>query len=379
MCANRSLRVRDAAADGSSGRTLTMTARRRSRLWVGLLLAAACLLLVFRATDWTALGSAFRRADYGWIVLALPAFLFGYVIRGLRWHYLLAPIQRVPTRRLLPYLVIGFMANNVFPGRMGELVRPYLAGKRLGISSAASFATVVLERILDGLTMLLIFSTGSALLSTRVQQAANSEYSILGHSAAEFYHWVHVSILAAAFLFSSLLMLGFMAITFQERFFGSATRLARHLPLGIRTKGEEMLRRFVSGLAVLQSRAEMVSVFAFSVVAWAFEGMTYYFVARAFHLGLSFGAILMLMALVNLAIMVPASPGGWGPFEIVGVGYLKLLGVPEPSAIAYVLIVHSMIIVPISAWGVYFMAREGLSLREIEGGESLGFVATPKP
>jgi uncharacterized protein (TIRG00374 family) len=300
-------------------------------------------------------------------VIALPVFLCGYVVRGQRWHHLLAPIQRVPTRRLLPYLVVGFMANNVLPGRVGEFVRPYLAGKRLGISSAASFATVVLERVFDGLTMLLIFGVGSALLSTRIQQAAmNTEFSILGHGGAEFYHWIRVSILAAAFIFIGLLVLAFTAITFKERFFSGASRMAEHLPRGIRSKVGEILRRFVSGLEVLRSRAEMVSVFAFSLVAWALEGMTYYLVAWAFHLGLSFPAILMLMALVNLAIMVPASPGGWGPFEIVGVGYLKMLRVPEPSAIAYVLMVHSMVIVPITAWGGYFMVREGLSLRDVE-------------
>ena len=96
------------------------------------------------------------------------------------------------------------------------------------------------------------------------------------------------------------------------------------------------------------------------------EGTTYYLVAQGFHLTPSFGSILILMALVNLAIMVPSSPGGWGPFEVAGVGYLKFLRVPEPSAIAYVLVVHSIIIVPITAWGGYFMAREGLSLRAIE-------------
>jgi len=343
------------------------TALKRKRVWIGFVVAVACLFFLFRAIDWTALGSAFRSADYGWILIALPVFLSGYLVRGLRWHHLLAPIQRVPTRGLLPYLVIGFMANNVLPGRVGEFVRPYLAGKRFGISRTASFATVVLERVFDGLTMLAVFGLSSAFLSTRVERAmSDPDFNILGHSGAEFYHWVRLSILAATVIFTGLLLAAFVTITFKDQSFGLATRLAKQLPSTVARKVESVLHRFVSGLEVLRSRTDMLYVFALSLVAWVVEGVTYYLVAQAFHLPLSFASILMLMALVNLAIMVPASPGGWGPFEIVGVGYLKVLRVPEPSAIAYVLIVHSIIIVPITAWGGYFMAREGLSLREIE-------------
>src|ERR1051325_4411063 len=103
---------------------MAYTALKRKRVWLGFAVAAACLFFLFRATDWTALGSAFLRADYGWIVIALPVFLAVYPGRGLRWILLLAPIQRVRTRGLLPYLVIGFMANTVLPGRVGEFVRP---------------------------------------------------------------------------------------------------------------------------------------------------------------------------------------------------------------------------------------------------------------
>src|ERR1700752_2343939 len=178
----------------------------RKRIWIGFVVAAACLFFLLRVTDWAALRSAFLRADYRWIVIALPVFLSGYLVRGLRWHHLLAPIQRVPTRGLLPYLVIGFMANNVLPGRVGEFVRPYLTGKRFGISRTASFATVVLERVFDGLTMLAVFGLSSAFLSTRVQRAmSDPDFNILGHSGAEFYHWIRLSILAATVIFTGLL------------------------------------------------------------------------------------------------------------------------------------------------------------------------------
>ncbi len=342
-------------------------ALRSKRVWVGLAIAAACLFFLFRETDWTALRTALLQADYRWILIALPIVITGYLVRALRWHHLLAPVRRVPTRALLPYLVIGFMANNVLPGRVGEFIRPYLAGERLGISRTASFATVVLERIFDGLTMLAIFGIASAFLSTRVERVVmDPTFVIFGHSGAEFYHWIRLSILAATGIFAGLLLTAFAAIHFKERSLTLATRLAQQLPGTLHTKVEDILHRFVSGLEVLRSWVDLVRVFALSLFAWMLEGTTYYLVAQGFHLTPSFGSILILMALVNLAIMVPSSPGGWGPFEVAGVGYLKFLRVPEPSAIAYVLVVHSIVIVPITAWGGYFMAREGLSLGDIE-------------
>jgi uncharacterized protein (TIRG00374 family) len=348
----------------------TSTARsafRSKRVWVGLAIAAACLFFLFRETDWAALGAALVQADYRWIVIAFPVFITGYFTRGLRWHHLLAPVKRVPTRALMPYLVIGFMANNVLPGRAGEFIRPYLAGERLGISRTASFATVVLERIFDGLTMLAIFGIASAFLSARVERVVmDPNFLILGHSGAEFYHWIRLSILAATALFAGLLIAAFAAIHFKERSLALAARLAKPLPGALHAKVENVLHRFVSGLEVLRSWADLARVFGLSLFTWLLEGSTYFLVAQGFHLTPSFGSILILMALVNLAIMVPSSPGGWGPFEVAGVGYLKFLRVPEPAAIAYVLVVHSIIIVPITAWGGYFMAREGLSLGDIE-------------
>ena len=362
------MRESDAAPPFRSAKTpMAHAALRSKRVWIGLAIAAACLFFLFRETDWAALRNALLQADYRWILIALPVFITGYLVRGLRWHHLLAPVRRVPTRALLPYLVIGFMANNVLPGRVGEFIRPYLAGERLGISRTASFATVVLERILDGLTMLAIFGIASAFLSTRVGRVVmDPTFTIFGHSGAEFYHWIRLSILVATGIFAGLLLAAFAAIHFKERSLALATRLAKQLPGTLHTKVEDVLHRFVSGLEVLRSWVDLVRVFALSLLAWMLEGSTYYLVAQGFHLTPSFGSILILMALVNLAIMVPSSPGGWGPFEVAGVGYLKFLRVPEPSAIAYVLVVHSIVIVPITAWGGYFMAREGLSLRAIE-------------
>ena len=365
---NRGAMQSDAKPTFRSVKTsMAHAALRSKRVWVGLAIAAACLFFLFRETDWAALRTALLQADYRWIVIALPVFIAGYFVRGLRWHHLLAPVRRVPTRALMPYLVIGFMANNVLPGRAGEFIRPYLAGERLGISRSASFATVVLERIFDGLTMLAIFGIASAFLSTRVERVVmDPTFMIFGHSGAEFYRWIRLSILAATGIFAGLLLAAFAAIHFKEHSLALATRLAKQLPGTLHTKVEDILHRFVSGLEVLRSWVDLVRVFALSLLAWMLEGATYYLVAQGFHLTPSFGSILILMALVNLAIMVPSSPGGWGPFEVAGVGYLKFLRVPEPAAIAYVLVVHSIIIVPITAWGGYFMARQGLSLGDIE-------------
>ncbi len=351
------------AASGTRERSLFA----KKRVWLGLIIAAACFVFIFRKTDWAALGTAYSQADYKWFLLALPLYLFGYVLRGVRWHYLLAPIQKVPTRKLLPYLIIGFMANNIFPGRLGEFVRPYLSGKKFGISKSASFATVVLERVFDGLTMLAIFGISSALLTQRLEaKISDPSFTVLGRPGAEVYGWIRAAIFAATFLFLSLLVVAIVAIAFKERSLALASALSAKLPHGLHDRVEPVLHKFVEGLEVLKSKTELFFVLVLSLAAWGLEGVTYYLVAQAFSLEPSFASILMLMAVVNLSIMIPSLPGGLGPFEVAGIGFLRLLSVGEATAKAYVLIVHALILFPITVWGLIAMAKEGISMKQIE-------------
>jgi hypothetical protein len=108
--------------------------------------------------DWTKLFDDLKHYDLIYLFPALVVYLFGYYIRGGRWVVLLSPVKKCRFNSLFPTLLIGFMMNNVLPARLGEFIRAYLNGKKEGISSSASLATIILERLFDGLTMVLVLT-----------------------------------------------------------------------------------------------------------------------------------------------------------------------------------------------------------------------------
>ena len=127
-------------------------------LFIGCLISAFFLWLAFRKVDlqtlWVTLGSI----NYWWTIPFVVVTLLSMYARAVRWHYLLLPSYKIPTPRLFPPLMIGFAFNGIFPARAGEFARAYVLGKKEKMKFSAAFATVVLERIFDGLTMLFLFA-----------------------------------------------------------------------------------------------------------------------------------------------------------------------------------------------------------------------------
>jgi len=127
---------------------------RRVQMLIGAGLAALLLWLFLRGTDLAEIGAELRRADYRWVLVATLLTLFANVQRAWRWRYLLMPIKTVGVGSLTSAIFIGWAFTALLPGRLGEVVRPVLIGRREDISKTAAFATVVLERLFDLLTVL---------------------------------------------------------------------------------------------------------------------------------------------------------------------------------------------------------------------------------
>src|SRR5690242_1391340 len=131
------------------------------KFWLGLIVSLVFLYLAFQGQDFGKIGQALGEANYWWLLPALGAYFLGVYVRAIRWHYLLGPLKKVSVKRLFPVVVIGYMANDVLPVRMGEVVRAYVLGKRENVSKTGTLATIVVERIMDGITMLLFLATAA--------------------------------------------------------------------------------------------------------------------------------------------------------------------------------------------------------------------------
>jgi len=328
----------------------------KKRNLFSILILALIIYVFYRMDlDWGRLLSDLKQYDLIWLLPALVIYLLGYYIRGWRWVVLLAPVKKCRFNSLFPTLLIGFMMNNVLPARLGEFIRAYLNGKKENISSSASLATIILERLFDGLTMVLVLSFAL-------------KFGHLPLDPSTLDPGIQTAIELSPYVFGAAFALLFLLILFQ----GAADRAARTLtslaPAKIRPLLEKLATTFLQGLHILKSPKESFWVLSASVAAWTCEFTCFYLVAVGYHLAppITFFTAALLMAIVNLAILIPNAPGGIGIFELVGVLLLAPMGIAKESATGYMLLVHLVVLVPITLWGLYHFFREGLSLEQLE-------------
>jgi uncharacterized protein (TIRG00374 family) len=334
-----------------------MNLLRKKRFWFGLLITAVFLYLVLHQIDTRALTQAVVHAHYGWLIPAFIVYILGYLIRAVRWKFLLNTIKPLPWARLLPPLILGFTVNNILPARAGEFVGAYVVGKREGVSKTAAFATVVMQRVFDGLVMVLF--------AVIVLYCFKIPLHLAG-GETKFVDMVNIVIKATATFFVLLFIVLFMMITWKEQFTRVFKKIIQWMPAVLAPKVEKLSNSFLEGLAVMRNRRDSMLAFAFSILAWTGESAAYYFVMRAFGLDFPVYVAIMLMAVINLGIMVPSSPGYIGPFEFFGVGTLLLFGIPKSESLPCILVIHSLVWLPITLWGFYYMWTLKLSLHEIE-------------
>jgi uncharacterized protein (TIRG00374 family) len=329
------------------------------KFWLSIVISAVFMYLALRGQNFREIWHALREARYAWLIPGILCYFAGVVIRTYRWHALLRSHAPIPARRLWPVVVIGYMANNVLPFRAGELVRTYVLSKRENVTKSATLATIVVERVFDGLTMLAFILCAALFIdiNARVRQL----------------------IVVAALLF-----LGGLAIFFLIAFSGAwRVRLLRpiltRLPHGVATKVDGLIIEFIGGLGSLRRAQDVGLVALTSVGAWAAEATMYGLVARAFGFSLSTAGAMLTTGVANLFTLVPSSPGYIGPFE-AGVLLVcqQILKINMDASAAYALALHATLYFPVTVWGIYYWFRQHLSLRNVRQYEEAVTEAMPE-
>jgi glycosyltransferase 2 family protein len=305
------------------------------RAALGAAISIVALFLVLRGVDVGRTAEVLRGATPGWIVLGAVFLSMDLALRGLRWQRLLRPIAIVRYRSMLGYLLVGYLANNVLPARLGELVRSHYLGDREGISRASALGTVVVERIVDLVAVVGIASVALLILSVRGLVAS----AVLVGAAV-------------AGLFLIALALGIVA----HRLPGAdrARAAVERWP-----QVRELASRLQGGLAVAGRPRTLAEALGVSAAAWTVAILAWAAVGQSIGVELSMGQAALLASGVALASAVPAGPSNLGTFELAAVEIGKAIGVPADSAFALGLIVHAAILVTTSVGGGVAVARLG--------------------
>lgn len=320
---------------------------RRKRFWLGILISAAFLAFFFARTDFSEVYDAFKEADYLLAVAAVPLYFAGFWLRTLRWRYLLRPVTDVTTARLYPVMLVGLMANNIAPMRIGELVRAYLVGERESMSKSTAFGTVAVDRTFDGLTLIAMLGVVTTLSGTDAGRQS------LGIGAA------------VLFFLGTAVLVGLAFSPVRVR--GLLLRMAAFLPKRFAEKAAEILDAFLSGLAAVRSPSILAIAAVVSLASWVVEASMYYVVGLAFDLGVGFDVYLIIAGAANLALSIFASPGGVGPFELATREVLVLFSVGSAAASAYAIALHALLLGPVIIVGFALLWSAQLSLRQLMG------------
>lgn len=321
---------------------------RSWKLWLGLLVSAVFVWFTARGLEWSAFYAALRGAQYIWLIPAVLVYFGAVWARTWRWHYMLRHMKHVSVRRLFPVVVIGYMGNNVYPARAGEVIRSYVLKKKEGVSVSASLATVALERLFDGLVMCaFVFLT-----LPFVPLPVSYQRIVIGFSALFFVALIVFVALAAN----------------PDRTDALAARLiAAVVPSRFRPRTTAIASKFLIGLHALRSPRELFMILLTSTAIWLTETGKYWMIAHAFpELNVNFVVLMLMTAVVNLATTLPSAPGYVGTFDKPGIEILKAFGQPANVAAAYTIVLHVALWLPITILGFVFMARESLRWRELE-------------
>jgi uncharacterized protein (TIRG00374 family) len=327
---------------------------QRGRLLLGVLLAAVLLGLVFWRVDWDQLRAALQGARLGPLLGLSLATVGVYVLRAWRLGFLLAPLGRVRFADLFSATYVGFAAGLVVP-RAQEILRPWLISRRYPIPLSAGFATIVIERLVDLITVLLLFALYLFVLPTPPQQAGGALMGVVKLAGAG-------TAVAAVAVLGVLLGLHAHA----DRVLGLLETVLSRLPDWAAGPLRRIVRAFSDGLAVLRAPAgHLAAILAQSFAVWLLIAFGFHLNHAAFSLDLPFHSTFLLLALltVGVAIPTPGMVGGFHAFYMVTLH--QMFGVDQATAAAASITGHAFSFLSILVLGLPLLWREGLSLGRV--------------
>ncbi len=340
--------------------------------WFGLLgsVVFLAIFLVLVVRDLERVWEVFKSANYVYAVPALAFYVLSLWFRTLRWRYFLRRVMDGETSRaLFPVVVVGYMANNLIPIRIGEIMRAYYLSLRERIGVSVGIGTVVLERASDVVVLLLLFGLAGLVGAVGVG-AALSDVAAKVPGGAPVLAVIAVAPFLGVLALSGLVIFADPRAIHRklDRIFGLLSDRVRRRVIGV------VLNLLIGATAVRNPSGLMVVLF-YSLLIWLAEIAMYYVIALGFELRPEFeseyqflAAIVVFGSIANLAGVFPSSAGSWGPFDLFGTAALVALGVESGIAAAYALTVHAVLWAPVTIAGIALLLADKTSIAKLAQG-----------
>jgi hypothetical protein len=326
--------------------------------WLGVVLSALCLYLALRGLKLDEFWRDLQQTHLLWLVPAIAVYFASVAIRAWRWGYMLRPFKKIGLGRMYATVCIGYMGNNIYPARIGEIVRAYTLQRSEGVPVATSLATVFMERLMDGIVMV-----GFVLVALpSVPNMNDTVRSIVALASVVF-------VIGAAVFFGLAL-----APKLAESMAGAMAR--KVLPAKAQGLVMGFVQKFVAGAQCLRSPTDLLVLFTSTIVIWLMETVKYWLIWHGFSANpgyreLPFVDFMLFNGVANLSTIIPSGPGYIGTYEAAGVAIFGAIGIEQSLAVAYTLVMHIALWLPVTLLGGLFMLREGLRWTDLRTAQAV--------
>ena len=333
------------------------------RFLLGASITTSLITLLVMQVGFGKLVNALAGANYIYVIPGIVVYFASIYLRSYRWRYLLYPFAKTETIRLYPVVSVGYAANNLLPLRIGELARSYYLAKREPIRASTGLATILTERIFDGLTLLLVVALVAIFIPL-------NGFVVNLSMEMQIPTWFLITSATLPFIFAFSLVIASSLL--PESLNRIISTLATLLPSRAEKSIKGISLRFLQGFIGLHRPSRLVAIFALSIPVWLTEAVVYFIIAMGFGLNEQFDTVLFMVAglllvtsISNLATSVPSSPGSVGAFELLATVTLVFLGIKPDIAAAYAIVLHLTLLIPITCFGLLMILREGLTLGQL--------------
>ncbi|MBK5274138.1 MAG: flippase-like domain-containing protein [Desulfuromonadales bacterium] len=323
------------------------------KFWIGSGISLIFLLLLFRKIDFNQLTDAFRVMDIRYFLLAIVFVFISYYVRAIRWRYLLIPLKTCSMSNLFASTIVGYMVNGLLPARLGELARAYLLAKKENLEKGAVFASLVLDRLFDGFTVLLILLVTIFTLNLPSGSEIGQKALIIGG---------YVTLTLYLFV---VIFIVFLRIR-TEGALRVVSRIFTPFSHKVSAKLVRLLGSFIHGFHLSTKTSHLLALIVSSIVIWLLSIIPIYLILRAFGVFLPFTASMFILVLLVFAIMVPASPGYIGTYHYACFMALTAFNVADGKAMSIALIIHAINFIPVIFAGFFYLWKSKLSLSTLQ-------------
>jgi uncharacterized protein (TIRG00374 family) len=314
-------------------------------------LAVGLLAVFLYHVDLRRVGSEIAHAKPEWLVLSFATMLANLAIRAYRWQYLLDPLGKVRFGSAFRATAVGFAASTVLPARAGEVIRPYFLARHEHMSATGAFATIILERLLDIVAVLVLLAAYVFVFGRALEMTNPVAYGLLKWAGAT----------AAAGALAALVIL-FLLAGSPERLGRAMKRLAAVVP-SFAAAIARIAEKFARGLGAIRSPSRLFVALVWSFPLWLCIAVGIWAVAVAFRLAMPFTGSFLVVALLVLSVAVVPTPGAIGGFHAAfRYAATTFFGAPDDAAVGAAIVLHALSIGPSLLLGLYFAAQVGVNL-----------------